>query len=69
MAGVSGPLPLVFGRSLQGVDGGTCITFVYEPEGRVGAILMPLLGWVGRRQLVGDLPALRALLGATASTE
>lgn len=67
--GVSGPLPLVFTRSVEGVEGdegGTRITFVYGPAGRLGAVVMPLLAGVGRRQLVGDLPALRELLGAPA---
>ncbi|HET6967887.1 MAG TPA: SRPBCC family protein [Ornithinibacter sp.] len=67
--GVSGPLPLVFSRSLEGIDGGTRITFVYEPAGRFGAILVLLVGWVGRRQLAGDLPALRQLLGASTGTD
>lgn len=64
--GVSGPLPLVFSRSVEGVEGGTRITFAYGPAGRLGAVVMPLLAGVGRRQLVGDLPALRELLGAAA---
>jgi hypothetical protein len=60
----AGPMPLSFSRSVEPVEDGTRITFVYwsEEPGLV-RLLWPLVGWIGRRQLVGDLPALRRVLG------
>lgn len=67
--GLSRLAPLVFSRTVEPRDHGTRITFVYQPqEGRLIRLLWPLLAAVGRRQLVGDLPALTRLLqGSTPS--
>lgn len=65
----SGPLPLRFSRTVEEVDGGARITFTYAMTGRLTGLLWPLLAPIGRRQLVGDLPALRRLLGAAAQTD
>jgi uncharacterized membrane protein len=59
----SGPLPLTFSRSVEPIEAGTRITFVYELEGgRLVRLFRPLLARVGRRALEGDLPALTTLL-------
>jgi hypothetical protein len=60
---VSSPLPLTFRRTVDEVGDRTRITFVYALEDSLPVrVLRPLLGWLGRRQLVGDLPTLRDLL-------
>lgn len=59
----SGPLPLMFSRTVEPLGEGTRITFVYALEGgRLVRLLRPLLARVGRRALDGDLPALTRLL-------
>jgi len=65
---LSGPLPLAFQRTFEpAADGGTRVTFRYdmEPSGLL-KLAGPLLARVGKRQLEGDLPRLRELLGTTA---
>ena len=63
--GRSGPLPLTFSRTVEPIEAGTRITFVYELEGgRLVRLLRPVLARVGRRALEGDLPALTTLLGS-----
>lgn len=60
---VSGPFPLTFQRAFEAVEGGTKVTFRYDA--RTPAFLRlvePLFIRTGRRQLDGDLPALRAIL-------
>jgi hypothetical protein len=60
---VSGPLPLTFRRCFEAVDGGTAVTFRYEAKpNALLAVVSPLIVRIGRRQLDGDLPALRAAL-------
>jgi hypothetical protein len=60
---VSGPLPLTFSRAFEAVDGGTAVTFRYEAKANaLLAVASPLIVRLGRRQLDGDLPALRAAL-------
>jgi hypothetical protein len=60
---VSGPLPLTFRRAFRAVDGGTRITFTYEATpSAVLKIVEPLAIRMGRRQLDGDIPQLRAIL-------
>lgn len=60
---VDGPLPLTFRRSFETVEGGTRVTFRYDATPNVLLRLVePLVVSMGRRQLHGDLPRLRALL-------
>lgn len=66
---VSGPLPLTFRRGFQEAGGGTRVTFTYGAQpSAVLKLVEPLAIRMGRRQLDGDIPALRAILeGKTAS--
>lgn len=66
---VSGPLPLTFRRGFQEAGGGTRVTFTYDAQpSAVLKLVEPLAIRMGRRQLDGDIPALRAILeGQTAS--
>lgn len=60
---VSGPLPLTFRRAFEAVEGGTQVTFSYDANPNVVLRLLgPLLLRMGRRQLEGDMPRLRAIL-------
>jgi uncharacterized membrane protein len=60
---VSGPLPLTFRRSFETVEGGTQVTFRYDAKPNVVLkLLEPLLISMGKRQLGGDIPKLRAIL-------
>lgn len=60
---VSGPLPLTFRRAFRAVDGGTQVTFGYDAKPNVVLkLLEPLIIRMGKRQLTGDLPRLRAIL-------
>lgn len=62
---VSGPLPLTFRRAYRAVEGGTEVTFRYDAQpNAVLALLTPLIIRIGRRQLDGDIPALRAALAS-----
>jgi hypothetical protein len=63
----SGPLPLTFRRTIERGDGGTRVTIRYEVElhGFL-KLIKPLVMRLGKQQLVGDLPWLRALLEARA---
>ncbi len=64
---VHGPLPLIFWRSVDGVDGGTGVTMGYSGDFRgLLGLLRPLLIPLGRRALSGDLPALKRVLEADA---
>ena len=61
--GVSGPLPLTFRRTFERVEGGTRVTIRYEAEGRgFFKLAEPLLVSIGKRQLEGDFPKLKALM-------
>ncbi len=66
---VTGPMSLTFRRGFEEADGGTRITFTYDAQpSAVLKLVEPLAIRMGRRQLDGDMPALRALLeGQTAS--
>lgn len=65
---VSGPLPLTFRRGFQEAAGGTRVTFTYDAQpSALLRLVEPLAIRMGRRQLDGDIPALRAILeGKTA---
>lgn len=60
---MSGPLPLTFRRSFQEAGGGTRVTFTSDAQpSAVLKLVEPHAIKVGRRQLDGDIPALRAIL-------
>lgn len=60
---VSGPLPLTFRRAFETVEGGTRVTFRYDAHPNVILkLVQPLVVRMGKRQLDGDLPELRAIL-------
>jgi hypothetical protein len=64
---VSGPLPLTFWRAFERVDGGTRVTIRYEVELRgFLKLVRPLVMRLGKQQLAGDFPKLKALLEARA---
>ena len=64
---VSGPMPLTFRRSFDGVEGGTRVTVRYDGEMRgFFKLAAPLLVSMGRRQLEGDIPRLKELMEAGA---
>jgi uncharacterized membrane protein len=66
---VSGPLPLTFRRGFQEAGGGTRVTFTYDAQpSAVLKLVEPIAIRMGRRQLDGDIPGLRAILeGKTSS--
>ena len=58
---VSGPLPLTFRRAFERVNGGTRVTIRYEVELRgFLKLVKPLVMRLGKQQLAGDLPKLKA---------
>lgn len=60
---VSGPLPLIFRRTFEGVEGATRVTIRYEGEMRgLLGLVRPVLVGMGRRQLRGDFPILKRLM-------
>jgi hypothetical protein len=60
---VSGPLPLTFRRAFETVEGGTRVTFRFDANPNVALKLVePLVIKMGKRQLDGDIPRLRAVL-------
>jgi uncharacterized membrane protein len=60
---VSGPLPLTFRRAFETVEGGTRVTLSYDANPNVALKLVePLIIKMGKRQLDGDIPRLRAVL-------
>ena len=59
---VSGPLPLTFSRTFEGVEGGTRVTMRYEGEHGILRLAGPLVAGIGRRQLEGDYTRLKELL-------
>ncbi|GAA4404861.1 hypothetical protein GCM10023168_17990 [Fodinibacter luteus] len=64
---VSGPLPLTFRREFEPAErgGATLVTFTYEAHpNAVLRLLEPFVVSLGRRQLDGDVPSLRAILEA-----
>lgn len=63
---LSGPLPLLFSRSVEQIDQGTRVTFTYDvtEPGLLLRLFGPLVRRLGQRQLEGDVPRLRELLGA-----
>jgi len=64
---VSGPLPLTFRRSFEGVEGGTQVTIRYEGEmGSFFSLMKPLLISMARRALEGDLPKVKEMMEARA---
>jgi hypothetical protein len=63
----SGPLPMIFRRTFEHVDGGTRVTIRYEVElSGFLKLLKPLVMRLGKHQLAGDLPKLKVLLEARA---
>lgn len=64
---LSGPLPLTFRRSVERVEGGTCLTIRYEPELRgFFKLVMPLMIGSVTRQHEGDLCKVKELMEARA---
>ena len=64
---VSGPLPLIFRRTFERVEGGTRVTIRYEGELRgFFKLAGPLVVSMGKRQLEGDFPKLKELMEARA---
>jgi hypothetical protein len=65
---VSGPLPLTFRRDFREAGAGTRVTFTDDAQpSAVLKLVEPLVIRMGRRQLDGDIPALRGVLeGRTA---
>jgi uncharacterized membrane protein len=59
---VSGPLPLIFSRAFESVEGGTRVTMHYEGDGGLLKLAGPLVAGIGRRQLEGDFPKLKQQL-------
>ena len=64
---VSGPLPLTFSRTFEGVEGGTRVTMRYDQEHGVLRLAGPLVAGIGRRQLEGDYPRLKEQLEPASS--
>lgn len=62
---LSGPLPLLFSRSVEPVARGARVTFVYQvtDPGLLLRTFGPMIRRIGRRQLEGDIPRLLKLLG------
>jgi hypothetical protein len=64
---MSGPLPLTFRRTFERVHGGTRVTIRYEVElSGFLKLVKQLVMRLGKQQLAGDLPKLKALLEAHA---
>ena len=64
---VSGPLPLTFQRTFEGVEGGTRVTIRYEAELRgFFKLVMPFLAGSVKRQHEGDLRKVKELMEARA---
>ena len=64
---VSGPLPLIFQRTFERVEGGTQVTIRYEAEIRgFFKLIKPLVVSAGKRALQGDFPKLKELMEARA---
>lgn len=60
---VRGPLPLTFWRKVEAVNEHTRVTMGYELESRgLTKVLDPLVKWMGKRALAGDLPLLKTML-------
>lgn len=60
---VSGPLPLTFQRTFEGVNGGTRVTIKYDAEMRgFFKLVMPLLSKSVIRQHEGDLRKVKELM-------
>jgi hypothetical protein len=64
---VSGPLPLTFSRTFEGVEGGTRVTMRYEGDRGLLRLAGPLVAGIGKRQLEGDYPKLKQVLESAAS--
>ena len=64
---LSGPLPLVFSRSVERLHRGTWVTFAYDvtEPGLLLRVFGTLVRRMGRRQLEGDVQRLKMRLGAT----
>jgi uncharacterized membrane protein len=60
---MSGPLPLIFRRTFESVEGGTHFTIRYDLEARgFFKLVMPLLGGTVKRQHQDDLHRVKELM-------